>query len=84
MFTTSCFAISDPKYKTNKDLYMESDALVWTPPTWFAPAELRNASEDLNYRLKVLPYKQDRNAQRYLVIPQLGLISPIILLDSNG
>lgn len=74
----SVFALTDPaeKYPTI-DLYLEDDSLVWESPTWFRPRHLAMAPRDISYWKKILPYEEDRYADRYMVIPQLGLITPI-------
>lgn len=56
---------------------MEKDGLVRTPPTWFKPKNIALAPRDISYWKKVLPYEDDRYADMYMVIPQLGLITPI-------
>ncbi len=61
------------------DLFLESAALEYTPPTWFQPTSLSNASEDASYWInQVLPYEEDRYEDTYLVIPQLWLVTPIV------
>lgn len=49
-------------------------------PEWFAPQD----TKDLNYRLKVLPYSEDRGRDQYLVIPAMWLVSPINELDKTS
>lgn len=72
------YALTDPAIKNpGLDLYLESSQLVWTPPERFVPHSLADAPEDISYRQRVLPYAEDRNADMYLVIPQLGLVTPI-------
>lgn len=61
------------------DLFYESDSLEYTPPTRFKPTSLSSASTDANYRIHtVLPFEQDRYEDIYLVIPQLGLVAPVV------
>ena len=73
------FGITDPAIKYPwLDLYYEDPALVWQTPDWFVPHTLSSAPEDFSYWQNVLPYPQYRNEDLYLVIPQLGLISPIV------
>ncbi len=45
-----------------------------TPPTRFKPSE----SEDIKYRLSVLPNQKDANYSEYMVIPAMWLVSPIV------
>lgn len=73
------FAITDPAIKNPwLDLYLEAAWLDWTTPTWFQPHDQNTAPQDLNYWLNILPYSQDKWASTYIVIPWLGLISPIM------
>lgn len=76
------FGLTDPYVKEQQlgiDLYFESASLEYTPPTWFKPVALENAPEDIHHRLyNVLPYEQDRYENVYLVIPQLGLVTPVV------
>lgn len=80
------FAITSPYEKEKQlwiDLYLEADSLVYTPPTWFSPVALDDASEDASYWINyVLPYPEDRNEDLYLVIPQLWLVTPIVQIPS--
>lgn len=82
-FTALClpvasYALTDPAIKNpGLDLYLESSQLVRTPPERFVPHSLSDAPEDISYRKRVLPYAEDRDADMYLVIPQLGLVTPI-------
>jgi hypothetical protein len=77
-FFSTSFALTDPEEKyPGIDLYLEDAALVRDTPTWFEPRNLSLASRDISYRKNVLPYEEDRYADMYMVIPQLGLITPI-------
>ena len=49
-------------------------------PDWFVPKN----TKDLNYRLQVLPYAEDRARDQYLVIPAMWLISPINQLEKTN
>ncbi len=78
LFFSISFALTDPEEKyPGIDLYLEDTALVRDTPTWFEPRNLYLASRDISYRKEVLPYEEDRYADMYMVIPQLGLITPI-------
>jgi sortase (surface protein transpeptidase) len=52
-----------------------------TPPKRFKPSN----TKDLNYWLNVLPFKEDREKESYIVLPSVGIIAPIIYIpeDSN-
>ena len=56
-------------------------AVDTTPPTRFKPSN----TKDLNYWLNVLPFKEDKTKDSYIVLPSVGLISPIVYIpeDSN-
>lgn len=73
------YAITDPAIKYPwLDLYYESSQLVRQTPSWFSPHTLSSAPEEFSYWQSVLPYSEHRNEDLYLVIPQLGLITPIV------
>ena len=76
------FWLTDPSIKEQQlwiDLFLESPSLIWTPPTWLQPTTLDQASEDALYWInEVLPYEEDRYNDVYMVIPQLGVVVPII------
>jgi len=59
---------------------IESDALEWESPTWFEPVALEDASEDIEYWTSILPYVEDRNDDMYIVLPTLGLITPVVFV----
>jgi hypothetical protein len=74
----SVFALTDPAEKyPDLDLYLEAKSLVRQAPEWVKPKNIRLASMDINYWLDILPFEEDRYADQYMVIPQLGLITPI-------
>lgn len=73
-----CFAITNPTEKYPEiDFYLEDASLVRESPTWFKQKNLALAPQDITYRKNVLPYEEDRYADMYMVIPQLGLVTPI-------
>lgn len=57
-------------------------SLEYSSPDWLRPQWLLDASSDLNYRLSVLPYEEDRNADMYIILPSLGVVTPVILIQS--
>ena len=44
-----------------------------TPPTWFKPSD----TEDVNYRLGVLPSESDKKSDLLIVIPKMWLVAPV-------
>lgn len=79
VFWSQWLALTDPAIKyPDIDLYYESSDLVWQTPDWFHPVALSQAPEQFSYWLDVLPYDQYKDEDLYMVIPQLGLITPII------
>ena len=82
VFASTTHALTSPYVKEQQlgiDLYFESDALDYLPPSRFQPVDLASAPEDANHWIfNVLPYEQDRYEDIYLVIPQLWLITPVV------
>lgn len=81
LFTSSVFALSSiaSKEAIYWDLFLESSNLEYTPPNWFQPHSLETAPDYAEYWIhEVLPFEQDRFEDIYLVIPQLGLITPVV------
>lgn len=78
---SSVFALSSiaSKEAIYGDLFLESANLEYTPPTWFQPSDLGSARTDAEYWIhQVLPFDQDKFEDVYMVIPQLGLITPVV------
>jgi hypothetical protein len=49
-----------------------SEELVREAPEWFQPEALDTAPTDLEHRMNVLPYEEDRyTSAQYLVVPTL-------------
>jgi hypothetical protein len=77
-FLSPVFALTDPAIKNPwLNLYLQDSSLVREKPDRFKPKNLSLAPRDISYWKKVLPYEADRYADIYMVIPQLGLITPI-------
>ena len=75
----SAYWITNPAVKNPwLDLYLEQPGLVRQTPSRFVPQNQSSASEDIEFWKSVLPFAQDRNEDLYLVIPGLGLITPIV------
>lgn len=62
---------------------LKSPKLVYESPEWFTPFPLEDAPQSLDYRLSILPYESG-SAQSYLVIPTLGLITPVIYIPEHS
>lgn len=45
---------------------------------WIQERDDRKEHEDISYWLDVLPYDQDKNADRYIVLPRVGVVAPIM------
>lgn len=68
------YAITDPlKYKRIK-LY--KSPLV---DTQFPVRSKVHTTKDINYRLSILPEKRDRFMNAYVVVPQKGIVAPVII-----
>lgn len=59
---------------------IESPALSYKSPTRFTPFALEDAPEDISYWTSIIPHPEDRNADMYVVLPTLGLITPVIFV----
>lgn|GEM_PF-2544372 len=78
---SSAYGLSDiaAKEAIYGDLFLEQANLQYTPPTWFQPHSLATAPTDASYWINnVLPYEEDRYEAIYLVVPQLGLVTPVV------
>ena len=78
---SSTFALSSIASKEAQfgDLFLESDALEYTEPTWFQPHSLETAPQNADYWIQqVLPFEQDRYEDLYMVMPQIGLVTPVV------
>jgi len=51
----------------------QNSKLDLTPPNWAKPS----SNENISYWLDVLPFENDKNADEYIVIPTIGVISPV-------
>jgi hypothetical protein len=52
--------------------------LEYESPDRFTAYPLDEAPEDISYWTSILPYPEDRNEDMYLVLPTLGLITPVV------
>lgn len=84
-YVSETSALTDPAEKyPNVSLYLQSPELVWDAPSWLVPYNLAYAPEDIGSWLEILPYERDRYAERYIVIPQLGIISPVLDIPAGS
>lgn len=83
----SSFVISTTFWLTPKEekwvITIESPALAYESPERFTPFALEEAPEDIDYRVSILPYDEDRNDDMYIVLPTLGLITPIVFVPEG-
>jgi len=63
---------------------LESPKLEYESPDRFTPFSLEDAPEDINYRTSILPYIEDRNEDMYMVMPTLGLITPVVFVPEDS
>lgn len=59
---------------------LKSPSLSWQSPTWFTPFALEDAPDDIDYRLSILPHSDDKDEFMYIVLPTLGIITPIVFV----
>lgn len=57
--------------------------MEYTSPDWFTPFSLGNAPEDIAYWKSLLP-EQDRYEELYIVMPTLGMVSPVIQVPEGS
>lgn len=77
-FFTHVFALTPKEEKWV--ITIESPALSYTSPDWFTPFSLEEAPEDIDYWTSIIPYEEDRNEDMYVVMPTLGLITPVVFV----
>jgi len=78
LLISSSFALTPKEQKGV--ITIASDALEYESPTWFTPFSLEEAPDDLEYWTSILPYKEDRNDDLYIVLPTLWLITPVVFV----
>ena len=64
------------KLKSKGVVYSDADDIVY--PEWIVPHRQDTASEDIAYRTGIDPNLSGQDHDRYLVIPKLGIIAPIM------
>lgn len=57
---------------------LRASSLLYESPDRFRAYPLDEAPEDITFWTSILPYPEDRNDDMYLVLPTLGLITPVI------
>lgn len=78
LLSSSVFALTPKEEKWV--VTIQSDSIEWQSPTRFEPTPLEKASEDIEYWTSILPYKEDRNDDMYVVLPTLWLIAPVVFV----
>lgn len=84
VFSCSCVNALTPKdekwIKTLKSITVE-----YLSPDRFTPfVDIDTAPEDIDYWMNLLPESRDKNLEMYIVMPTLGLISPVINIPSDS
>ncbi len=79
---STTFALTPKSEKGVKVL--KAPSLVYESPDWFTPFSLDEAPQDLNYWLGILPYPEDRAEEMYVVMPTLGLITPVVFVPEGS
>ncbi len=77
--TSVSFALSSKDAKWV--ITIKSPAIERESPKWFSPYKLEEAPEDINYWKSLIPYEQDQDELMYIVMPTLGLVSPVLLVQ---
>jgi hypothetical protein len=62
---------------------LKAPTLEYESPDWFTPFPLEEAPEEIDYWLDILPYQEDRAEEMYIVMPTLGLISPVVMVPED-
>ena len=57
---------------------LKAPSLVYETPDWARAFPLDEAPDDVDYRKSILPYEEDRDAYMYIVLPTLGVVSPVV------
>jgi len=62
---------------------LKSPRIAFEWPEWFTPFEIDEAPIDLDYWVNLLPEEKDKAAEMYVVMPTLGLITPVIMVPEG-
>lgn len=58
---------------------LQSPSLAYESPEWLSPyIDMREAPVDIEYRKSVLPRDEYQNEDMYIVLPTLGVVSPVV------
>lgn len=82
MASDRVLAYTPKEQKNVKVLKMPS--LEYMSPDRLRPVDLADAPQNLDFRLSILPFTGDKHADIYLVIPTLGIITPIIVIPETS
>lgn len=78
------FSVQSVVALTPKDqkgvITLKAPGIEYLSPTRFTPLSLEDAPEEIEYRLSILPYEEDRQEEMYIVLPTLGLVSPVVFV----
>lgn len=81
LVTSASFALTPKEQKGVKVL--KAPSLVYESPERFTPFSLEEAPQEIDYRLSILPYPEDKDEGMYVVMPTLGLIAPIVFVPEG-
>lgn len=62
---------------------LKSPGLAYEAPDWVSPYTLDEAPEDISYWLDVLPFEEDKNADMYVVLPTIWVVTPVIFVPEG-
>lgn len=77
------FALTPKETKWVKTL--TSITIESLSPGWFsAYPDIDKAPENISYWTNILPYSEDKSEDMYIVLPTLGLISPVVPIPADS
>jgi len=79
--TSGVFALTPKEEKGVKTL--KAPSLVYESPEWFTPFTLDKAPQDISYWISLLPYPEDKEEEMYVVMPTVGLITPVAFVPEG-
>lgn len=64
---------------------LKSITIEYLSPDWFTPfVNIDSAPENIDYWTNLIPHQEDRNDAMYIVLPTLGMISPVISVPKDS
>ncbi len=81
LVSSGVFALTPKEEKGVKTL--KAPSLVYESPEWFTPFTLDTAPQDISYWVSILPYPEDKGEDMYVVMPTLGLITPVAFVPEG-